>query len=78
MMASAMSMAYSLFGLLRPVRPIQSVCTSDGQTQVTWTPCGRSSACQHCVIPRTAHLLAAYTVPDLAPFMPEVEATLKM
>ena len=59
MIVCAMSTAYSLFGLFRPVFPIQLVCTSDGQTQVTCTPCGRSSACQHWLMPRTAHLLAA-------------------
>ena len=31
----------------------------DGQTLITRMPCGRSSACQHWLMPRTAHLLAA-------------------
>ena len=49
---------HSLFGLLRPDLPPKFVCTSEGQMQMTRMPCGRSSACQHWLMPRTAHLLA--------------------
>ena len=41
-------------------------------------PCGRSSACQHWLMPRTAHLLPLYDVPPAAPFMPDVEAMFMM
>src|SRR3954470_260581 len=74
----AMSSAYSLLGLLRPVRPPHPVWTSDGQTQTTRIPCGRNSVCQHWLIPRTAHLLPAYAVPPSPPFMPDVEAIFTM
>src|SRR5262245_14574657 len=74
MIVAAMSSAYSLLGLLRPVRPPKLVCTSEGHRHVTRMLCGRSSACQHWLIPRTAHLLAAYDVAVAAPFMPDVEA----
>ena len=41
-------------------------------------PCGRSSACQHWLMPRTAHLLPAYAVAAGAPFIPDVEAMFTM
>ena len=59
MIVAAISSANSLFGLLRPVFPIQLVWTSDGQMHITRMPCGRSSACQHWLMPRIAHLLPA-------------------
>ena len=55
---SAMSSGYSLLGLLRSAFPPQAVWTSDGHTQMTRMPCGRSSAYQHWLMPLTAHLLA--------------------
>src|SRR5690606_19174792 len=78
MMVAAMSSAYSLFGLLRPVRPPKFVWTSEGHRLMTRIPCGRSSACQHWLMPRTAHLLPPYAVPAAPPFIPEVEAMLTM